>query len=171
MKDTAERLMDLAEVHIRRAGYAGFSFRDIAIEAGIRSASVHHHFPTKASMATAVATRYADRFFAEVAARPGETPEEAIASYRSAFKTVLRRDGGMCLFGILGAQAGGLSPDVAVVILDFFDHCIADLAARIGGHDAQNRAFQTMAALEGAMILANLFGDMNAFDQAVSALA
>ena len=48
MSETAERLMDLAEAHIRNAGYGGFSFRDLAAEIGIKSASVHHHFPTKA---------------------------------------------------------------------------------------------------------------------------
>jgi len=44
VKETAERLMDLAEAHIRNAGYAGFSFRALAAEIGIKSASVHHHF-------------------------------------------------------------------------------------------------------------------------------
>ena len=97
MKETAERLMDLAEAHIRSAGYAGFSFRDLAAEIGIKSASVHHHFPTKASMAAAVARRYADRFFAAVARRPHETADDAVAAYRSTFKAVLDRDGLMCL--------------------------------------------------------------------------
>jgi hypothetical protein len=46
--------MDLAEAHICKAGYGGFSFRDLATEIGIKSASVHHHFPTKASMAAAM---------------------------------------------------------------------------------------------------------------------
>jgi TetR/AcrR family transcriptional repressor of nem operon len=71
---TAERLMDLVEAHIRNAGYGGFSFRDLAAEIGIKSASVHHHFPTKASMAAAVARWYGDRFFAAVARQPNESP-------------------------------------------------------------------------------------------------
>ena len=54
MNETAERLMDLAEARIREAGYRGFSFRDLAAEIGIKSASVHHHFPTKAGMAGCV---------------------------------------------------------------------------------------------------------------------
>ena len=62
----AEHLMDLAEARIRDKGYAGFSFRDLAAEAGIKSASVHHHFPTKAKLAAAVAHRYAKRFLAAV---------------------------------------------------------------------------------------------------------
>jgi len=48
VNETAQRLMDLAEAHIRHAGYRGFSFRDLAAELGIKSASVHHHFPSKA---------------------------------------------------------------------------------------------------------------------------
>lgn len=68
VRETAQRLMDLAEAHIRDAGYGGFSFRDLAAEIGIKSASVHHHFPTKAILAAAVARRYGDRFLAAVVA-------------------------------------------------------------------------------------------------------
>ena len=113
MSETAERLMDLAEAHIRHRGYGGFSFRELAAEIGIKSASVHHHFPTKAAMAAAVARRYGDRFLAAVAAQPNERTEDAIAAYRSAFREALDRDGQMCLCGVLGAEAGALSPDVA----------------------------------------------------------
>jgi TetR/AcrR family transcriptional regulator, transcriptional repressor for nem operon len=141
--------MDLAENHMRNAGYGGFSFRDLAAEIGIKSASVHHHFPTKATMAAAVARRYADRFFATVARSSDVTADEAIAAYRSAFKAALDRDGMMCLFGVLGAEAGGLSPEVANEILTFFRRCIEDLSQRIGGPDAEARAFQVIATLEG----------------------
>ena len=30
VNETAKRLMDMAEAHIRNAGYGGFSFRDLA---------------------------------------------------------------------------------------------------------------------------------------------
>jgi AcrR family transcriptional regulator len=98
VNETAERLMGLAEAHIRDAGYRGFSFRDLAAELGIKSASVHHHFPTKATMAAAAARRYGDRFLEAVAARPSESGEEAISVYRSAFRAALDRDGRMCLY-------------------------------------------------------------------------
>jgi TetR/AcrR family transcriptional repressor of nem operon len=38
--------MDLAESHMRHAGYGGFSFRDLAAEIGIKSASVHRNTKT-----------------------------------------------------------------------------------------------------------------------------
>jgi TetR/AcrR family transcriptional repressor of nem operon len=170
VKETAERLMDLAETHIRSAGYGGFSFRDLAAELGIKSASVHHHFPTKATMAASVARRYAERFFAAVARPPSETANDAIAAYRSTFKAALDRDGLMCLFGVLGAEAGGLSPEIASEILSFFRRCVEDLSQRIGGPDAEARAFQVIATLEGGMMLARAYQDTEAFDQAVAGL-
>jgi TetR/AcrR family transcriptional repressor of nem operon len=170
VNETAKRLMDLAESHMRNAGYGGFSFRDLAAEIGIKSASVHHHFPTKATMAAAVARRYADRFFAKVSRSPDETADEAIAAYRSAFRAALDRDGAMCLFGVLGAEAGGLAPEVANEILSFFCRCIEDLSQRIGGPDAEARAFQVIATLEGGMMLARAYQDTTAFDQAAAGL-
>jgi TetR/AcrR family transcriptional repressor of nem operon len=170
VNETAERLMDLAEVHIRSAGYGGFSFRALAAEIGIKSASVHHYFPTKATMAAAVAQRYADRFFTAVAQLPRETADDAIAAYRSTFKAALDRDGLMCLFGVLGAEAGGLSPEIACEVLSFFRRCVEDLSHRIGGPDAEARAFQVIATLEGGMVLARAYQDNEVFDQAVAGL-
>lgn len=171
MKTTPERLMDLAESHIRTAGYGGFSFRDIALEAGIKSASVHHHFPTKACMASAVARRYADRFFQSVQPVPGETAEDAIAAYRAACKASFTSTGRSCLFGVLGTETGGLAPEVAAEILAFFQRCVNDLSRRIGGPDAEARAFQVIAALQGGMMLACIYQNAAAFDRAAAALA
>jgi len=167
---TAKRLMDLAEAHIRESGYAGFSFRNLAAEVGIKSASVHHHFPTKAKMAAAAARRYGERFVASVVAKPGESADDAIAVYRSTFRAALERDGRMCLCGVLGAEASVLAPEVTVEVQSFFRGCIDDLASRIGGPGAVVRAYHVMATLEGGMMLARTYGDIHAFDQATSTL-
>jgi TetR/AcrR family transcriptional repressor of nem operon len=163
--------MDLAEARIREAGYGGFSFRDLAAEIGIKSASVHHHFPTKAGMAAAVARRYRERFFETVAPRHDEGADDVVAIYRSAFRSAIERDGRMCLNGMLGAEAGGLPPEVVEEIKVFFRRCVGDLSSRIGGPDAVARAFHVMAALEGGLILARAFGDITAFDQATASLS
>ena len=72
MNATAGRLLDLAESHMRNAGYGGFSFRELAAEVGTKSASVNHYVPTKASMAAARPRRYGNRFFVAVDRRPGD---------------------------------------------------------------------------------------------------
>jgi len=168
MTGTAERLMDLAEKRMREAGYHGFSFRELAAQMGIKSASVHHHFPTKADMAAAVARRYLERFLENVAPLPGETEEDAVIAYRSAFRHSIEQDGGMCLSGMLGAEAGGLPAEVSEEIENFFRKAVDDLAHRLG--DSQDRAFAVLATLEGALILARAYGDVGAFDHAASSL-
>lgn len=170
MSATAEKLMDLAEGHIRQGGYAGFSFREIAAEMGIKSASVHHHFATKATMTAAIARRYGERFFEGVKREPSETAERAIAIYRSAFRRAIERDGCMCLFGVLGAEVGALDSEVSAEILSFFRRCIADLSQRIGGPNASAQAFHVMASLEGGMMLSRIYGNIDAFDQATASL-
>jgi TetR/AcrR family transcriptional repressor of nem operon len=162
--------MDLAEAHIRNAGYASFSFRDLAQEVGIKSASVHHHFPTKSTMAAAVARRYGERFLNTVAEQPNETADDVIATYRSAFRDGFTRDGLMCLCGVLGAEAGVLSPEVATEILSFFRRCIEDLSRRLGGDNAEAKAFHIMATFEGGMMLSRAYKNVDAFDQAVAGL-
>lgn len=170
MTGTAEKLMDLAEIRMREAGYHGFSFRDLASEMGIKSASVHHHFPTKADMAAAVARRYLDRFLEVVAPTEGESAENAIALYRDAFRRSLAQDGGMCLSGMLGAETGALPSEVAGEIENFFRRAIDDLSRRLGGEDAEARACTILATLEGALILARAYGSIAAFDRAAAGL-
>ncbi len=77
----ANEILDAAERFARTVGYNGFSFRDIAAEIGIKSASVHYHFPTKGDLGAALARRYADRFFERLGAAsdiavPSHTPVE-----------------------------------------------------------------------------------------------
>jgi TetR/AcrR family transcriptional repressor of nem operon len=160
--------MDLAEERMREAGYHGFSFRELAAKIGIKSASVHHHFPTKADMAAAVARRYLERFLENVAPKPGETGEDVIAVYRSAFRRSIEQDGGMCLSGMLGAESGGLPAEVAEEIENFFRRAVEDLAQRLGG--SEDRAFAVLATLEGALIIARAYGEVAAFDHAAASL-
>jgi TetR/AcrR family transcriptional repressor of nem operon len=162
--------MDLAEVRMREAGYHGFSFRELAAEIGIKSASVHHHFPTKAGMAAAVARRYLDRFLEAVTPQPGESAQDVIAVYRAAFRRSIEQDGGMCLSGMLGAESGGLPPEVSDEIEQFFRKAVDDLSRRLGDAGAEERAYGVLATLEGALILARAYGSIEAFDHAAAGL-
>lgn len=162
---TADGLLDAAERMIREGGYHGFSFRDLAVAVGIRSASVHHHFPTKAALVVALAERCADRFMDTVA---GSAPGPArLAAYRAAFRQSLG-GGGMCLFGVLGAEAGGLPVPVVDAAGRFFRRAIAHLAEGLGETPAEGerRALAELARIEGAIILARTLRDPELYDVA-----
>ncbi|QRM34345.1 TetR/AcrR family transcriptional regulator [Microvirga sp. VF16] len=167
MNDTVNAIMDAAERRIREAGYGGFSFRDIAADVGVKSSSVHYHFPTKEALAAAVASRYTDRFTDAVGQQvaDGDNPVEA---WRKAFRRALRDDGSMCLCGSLAVMSRDLSREVASEVRRFFELGVENLVAR---GLTRERAMQVIATLEGAMLLANVLGDATAFDEATAALA
>lgn len=161
-----EKLLDLAVRRMRVAGYSGFSFRELAAEAGIKSASVHYHFPTKATMAVMAVRRYSDRFLETTASQLKVSDQRVEEVYREAFRREASENGGMCLCGVLAAEAKGLPADVAGEVQDFFRRCIEDLAAHLNGTDSIPRAIRILAALEGGLLVARAFRDMSAYDRA-----
>jgi len=60
--DTREQLLDLAQELIQKRGVNAFSFQDLSDSVGIRKASVHHHFATKADLIESLTTRYLEQF-------------------------------------------------------------------------------------------------------------
>lgn len=57
-KDMHEALMAAAKATVQARGYNALSFRELAKEVGIKSASVHYHFPTKGDLGAALARRH-----------------------------------------------------------------------------------------------------------------
>jgi TetR/AcrR family transcriptional regulator, transcriptional repressor for nem operon len=158
----ASEIMDAAERRIRTSGYNGFSFREIAADVGVKSSSVHHHFPTKPALAAAVARRYTDRFEAALAkARNAK-------DWRSVFRKALVQDGQMCLCGVLGAESGDLPPEVSAEARRFFTRNVQALRRLYGPPSAASRqsALRIIALLEGAMMLARTLADPKVFDEA-----
>jgi TetR/AcrR family transcriptional repressor of nem operon len=62
MRDTRAEILNEAETLIRGRGYSGVSYADLADRVGIRKASIHHHFPTKADLAVALLAGYDARY-------------------------------------------------------------------------------------------------------------
>lgn len=152
--------MDVAERLIRSHGYSGFSFREIAKEVGIKSASVHYHFPTKADLASAVAKRYRERI-AETLQTAEDKGEDRVAAWRDVFQTALERDGLMCLCGILAVEGDSLPPEVAKEALAFLEFGIASLDTAVEGQGAC-----ILSQLEGAMLLSRSAGNVEIFKAA-----
>jgi TetR/AcrR family transcriptional repressor of nem operon len=60
--DTKDRIMAAARLTVQDRGYGGLSFRELAKDVGIKSASIHHYFPTKGKLGSALAVRYTSDF-------------------------------------------------------------------------------------------------------------
>ncbi len=178
VQNKREEILDAAESMMRTVGYNAFSTRDVANSVAIKAASVHYHFPTKSDIGAAVAQRYTKRFI-ESLGDPGafkDSADKALAHYVDAFRTALVRDGKLCLCAVLGAESGGLPPEVAASARLFFERNLEWLTAALNNHGkrgipaALNRAALVLAALEGAMILSKSTADRAVFERVVKGL-
>jgi len=178
--DTAERIVAAAERRMRDGGFHGFSFREIAADVGVKSASVHHHFATKQDLAAAAVRRYVDRHMSALGDPddPGRTPDELIVLYIDLFRHDLVKDCQMCLCGVLASEAAALDSAVAREVRVFFDRNRAWLEAvlkrvmpnaRPG--EIRGKALTATATLEGALLTAHCLGETEVFESVVVELA
>ncbi|MFT4942060.1 MAG: TetR/AcrR family transcriptional repressor of nem operon [Paraglaciecola sp.] len=156
-----EALLNAAESKARLGGYSNFSFRELANEVGIKSASVHYHFPTKADLGAELAKRYTENFLcalgdpAALIAR-GKDP---IEHYIELFRHALIADKKMCLCGLFGAESGALPEKVKLNTKLFFEKNIDWLQSAIEKLEgdttvnARNKAVFILSLLEGAMMM------------------
>jgi TetR/AcrR family transcriptional regulator, transcriptional repressor for nem operon len=173
-----DEILDAAESMMRVAGYNAFSTRDVAEAVAIKAASVHYYFPTKSDIGAAVAERYTHRFI-ESLGEPAEfkgNAHKALAHYVDAFRTALVRDGKLCLCAVLGAESGGLPPEVRAGARIFFERNLEWLTVALNNNgkrglpSALNRATLVLAALEGAMILSKTLTDEAVFERVAKGL-
>jgi len=179
--DTADRILDVAERLVQMLGFNGFSYADIAAELKITKASLHYHFATKAELGARLIARYHGRFQAALAAIDGESGDarRKLRHYAELYADVLRRNR-MCLCGMLASDFATLPKPMKDGVRVFFDANEAWLTrvveegrrARSLRRDgqAQETARMVVSSLEGAMLVARSYGDVQRFESAATRL-
>jgi AcrR family transcriptional regulator len=81
-EDARERILDVAARQFRAHGYAGVGMRTIAQAAGLRAASLYHHFPAKNDLVLAVLDAGIEAVHAAVEAALARMSEQAAAPCR-----------------------------------------------------------------------------------------
>ncbi|MBL4907313.1 MAG: TetR/AcrR family transcriptional regulator [Sneathiella sp.] len=172
--ERVEAILDVAEAHIRRGGFNAVSFRDIASEVGIKSSSVHYHFPYKHDLGKAVVERYAERFrdILGSPSDPRENPAQRIERLGQAYIHSLKVDGAICLGCVLGAETSGLPEEVKQAVVAFFNQMIewTDKALD-GAKGPASDAQYIIGALQGTMVLSVALGDQTSLAATVSRLS
>ncbi len=180
---TAEQILDVAETLIQTRSYSAFSYQDIADALGIRKASIHYHFATKADLGIAVVDRYAERFGSALAAL-GEDPSRSSGKlldfYCEPYLQFAKSPDRVCLCGALAAETMALPPQIRESVAEFFKNHQAWLA-RILERGAQRGEFRLSApsartarmifgALQGALIVKRTTGDTTQLKDVIFAL-
>ncbi len=178
---TRTALLDSAEQAVRRRGYDGFSYADLARDVGIRKASIHHHFPKKSDLALSLIARYAATF-AEALSGISASPRPAgdrLRAYHALYRDALDDGAQLCLCVVLSAGRDSLTDPALEHLNQFHRDSIGwltkvfDLAKQDGSvsgvsdPDAESRA--TLALMEGAQLLARASQDVSHFDEATAA--
>lgn len=172
----ADEILRSAGSLIILGGYNGFSYADISESVGIRKASIHHHFATKADLVRTVVARYREGVRAAMASLEASVPDPVarLRAYTGYWEACIRDSSApFCICAMLAAELPVLPLDVAVEVRGHFRDLSAWLASvmeegvRQGrfslSRTAADEAATFMATVHGAMLSARVEGDEAAF--------
>jgi TetR/AcrR family transcriptional repressor of nem operon len=173
---TAEDILASARALIVSGGYNGFSYADIADVVGIRKPSIHHHFPSKAELVTALVAGYRKEAEAGIAnlehAIPG--PLDQLNAYIGYWKTCIGdASAPFCICALLANELPVLPQEVALEVRAYFRFLSGWLTGVFERGAAQGfidlsetprvEAEAFMATVHGAMLSARAYGDNGMF--------
>lgn len=181
--DTKTSLLDSAERLARRLGFDAFSYADLSCEVGIRKASIHHHFPTKADLALAMITRYREGIMIALTEieREGKTAAAQLTAYLNLYKAALKGGEQVCLCVSFSVSLSSFEERVVRQINRFhaeslawlehlFERGLAD-GSVANVRDPAEEAYACLAVVEGAQLIARASGEVGDFENAVKSLA
>jgi len=156
-------------------GYNGLNFRDLAVDVGIKAASLYHHFPSKAALGAAVAKRYREDASdaLEALAIKASDPIECLRAYPGTFRAALVSDNRMCLASFMAAEYDDLPEPVKAEVQAFADVNVSWLTKRVTEaqlvppEKAAQRSRGIFAAVAGAQLMARSRSDAQLFDDIV----
>lgn len=100
---TRDSIIILADNLIRAKGYNAFSFNDLAREIGIKTASIHYHFPTKSDLGVAIIKEHVSRFEKLRKELQDKDPIKKLEGFFSIY-TKIQSEDKVCLVGSLATD-------------------------------------------------------------------
>ena len=173
--NSREAILAAARRTAQAHGYSGLNFRDLAKDVGIKSSSIHYHFPTKADLGAAVAKRYWEDSAAVLETMSTETsdPISCLRQYPGTFRTALETDNRLCLCSFMAAEFDELPESVKIEVQTFVDVNVAWLsrvlssAGEASSEKSEGRARAIFAAVAGAQLIARSRSDILLYDSII----
>jgi TetR/AcrR family transcriptional repressor of nem operon len=168
--------MAVARKMVQTRGYNGLSFRELAKEVGIKSASIHYHFPTKGDLGAALAKRYTEDGLQYLEGLRGHSEDLNVwmKGYTDVFRMALVNDNRMCLCGIMSAEYDDLPPEVRTEVDGFTElnvrwltEVLSVCRPQLNLEERQQQALAIYAAVEGAQLIARGRDDISVYDKTI----
>lgn len=174
--NTSEEIISCARSLIVAGGYNGFSYADISKVVGVRNATIHHHFPTKANLVRTLVVNYRWEVQLGMAELERNVPEpvEQLRAYIQYWESCIA-DGSspFCVCALLATQLPVLPEEVAHEVSAHF-RTLSDWLSQVLERGAANGSIQLtasakdeaevfMATVHGAMLSARAYQDAKIF--------
>ncbi|NEI18994.1 TetR family transcriptional regulator [Rhizobium leguminosarum] len=174
--DTKDRILEAARLTVQDLGYGGLSFRELAKDVGIKSASIHYYYATKGELGAALANRYTAHYGAvlEDMLTQGLDVDTCMARYTEVFADTLRADNRLCLAGMLGAERNQLPEEVQTEVVKYGEMNERWLERVLAMRDPdkteqnQRRAKAIYAAVQGAQLIAHTRNDVSLYEEIIA---
>src|SRR6195952_4260768 len=178
--ETADRILQSAKTLISDLGYSAFSYADISEAVQIRKASIHHHFPTKASLVVAVLKAHRERLLqgTQFLTQKFDDPLARLHAYVQHWEGCIRdKSQPFCIAALLAAELPSLPEEVRLEVQQHFlelsgwiretlEDGINKRTLKLQG-TPEDEAQTFMALVHGAMLSARALGSSDVF-QAVT---
>lgn len=170
--NSRETILAAARQTAQLRGYNGLNFRDLARDVGIKSASIHYYFPSKADLGAAVARRYWEDTAAALDAMSAaaDDPLGSLRAYPDVFRQSLANENRLCLCSFMAAEYDDLPDAVKTEVQAFADVNVAWLskvlvaAGVVPADESDARARAIFAAVAGAQLVARSRADIALYD-------
>ncbi len=178
---TSTRILDVSERVVQTKGFGCFSYADVAADLKITKAALHYHYPGKAELGEALIKRYSARFDDALGAidSTGEAALAKLDAYIGLYADIVSQRR-MCLCGMLAAEYETLPAPMQAEVVRFLDRAVHWLERVLEqgrsegtmrfGAAARDTALLIVSALEGAMLVARPYGDIEKFRSTAAAM-
>ena len=167
---------------MRSSGWSAVSYADLAVRVGIRTASIHHHFPSNTDLGQALIERYTANFEREldhIRTQTGD-PAEHLAAYFRVVHNAMGDGSAMCLCARLAADYMSLPISMRHLVtefnqmnIDWFTDVLRDGVERGVFRpidDLAGEAQSIYAQSQGAQLVARSYVDVTRFDAVMDCL-
>ncbi|MCG8459742.1 MAG: TetR/AcrR family transcriptional regulator [Holophagales bacterium] len=168
---THRRLLDVGAELCQTLGYNAFSYRHLAERLGIKTATIHYYFPTKADLGRELMAGYRRTTAVALTALDGEGSSAAdkLNRFAEIFVGTFEDGGRLCLCGSFAADYATLPDSIQREVRGYFEDNERWLERVLTeGRGAGELAFEgepaevaraLFSSLEGAMLAARTFSD------------
>ncbi|TPG38444.1 TetR/AcrR family transcriptional regulator [Flavobacterium pectinovorum] len=153
---TREVIIDKADQFIRDKGYNAFSFKDISNDIGIKTASIHYHFPTKSDLGVATIKEHIARYEGLKQNVANASPLTKLEAFL-AVHTQIKYENKVCIVGSLATDLNTLDESIKDE-LKIFAQLIIDWITEILTEGLEQKIFDFQMAprTKAIMIITNM---------------